>query len=367
MSAPQIVPAPVPAQPEAARPVNKNKKYRRDKPWDNDPTLDKWKIEEFKPEDKPHGLLEESSFSVLFPHYREKYISEIWPLIKKEFEKYHIRPELNLVDGSMSVTTTKKTWDPYIIIKARDMIKLISRSVPFDQAKRILEDGVYSDVIKLKGIAKNKERFVKRRQRIVGPNGMTLKALQILSNCYILVQGTTVSVIGNFKDLKVVRRVVEDAMKNIHPIYSIKELMIKRELMKKPELQNENWERFLPHFKKQGQKRKEQKKAKKTKRENKDYTPFPPDQQPRKIDIMMETGEYFLNNEKKEEVKKTVKKQAAKEKSGQKGKIRESEYVAPDEDKLFAEKKRTIVEGEQGESLAEMKKKFGSSKKAKAE
>lgn len=49
------------------QPVNKNKKYRKDKPWDNDPTLDKWKVDEFKPEDNPHGLLEESSFAVLFP------------------------------------------------------------------------------------------------------------------------------------------------------------------------------------------------------------------------------------------------------------------------------------------------------------
>jgi ribosomal RNA assembly protein len=47
--------------------VNKNKKYRKEKPWDNDPNLDKWKVDEFKPDDNPNGLLEESSFAVLFP------------------------------------------------------------------------------------------------------------------------------------------------------------------------------------------------------------------------------------------------------------------------------------------------------------
>ena len=52
----------------AAPVVNKNKKYRKEKPWDNDPTLDKWKVEAFKPEDNPHGgVIEESSFAVLFP------------------------------------------------------------------------------------------------------------------------------------------------------------------------------------------------------------------------------------------------------------------------------------------------------------
>lgn len=64
---------------------------------------------------------------------------------------------------------------------------------------------------------------------------------------------------GYFKDLKLVRRIVIDTMKNIHPIYSIKELMIKRELAKNPDLANESWDRFLPHFKKQNVKRKKAK------------------------------------------------------------------------------------------------------------
>ena len=354
-------------QPQSDQPtVSKKKKYRRDKPWDNDPTLDKWKIEEFKPEYNPHGLLEESSFSVLFPQYREKYIKEIWPLVKKDLEKFHVKPELNLVDGSMTVTATRKTWDPYIIIKARDMIKLLARSVPYDQAKRVLEDGVYCDVIKIKGLVKSKETFVKRRQRLIGPNGMTLKALQLLTNCYILVQGTTVSAIGNFKDLKAVRRVVEDAMHNIHPIYDIKELMIKRELMKRPELQNENWERFLPHFKKQNQKRKAKSKPKKEEKK-KEYTPFPPEQLPRKVDIMMETGEYFLTQQQKEEMKKDAKRKTAKEKIVKKEKEKESAYIAPDEDKLFAEKKRALVENEQAAPISELKNKFMKSKRKHVE
>ena len=57
-------------------PVNKNKKYRKDKPWDTD-DIDHWKMEEFKVGDMKSHLLDESSFATLFPKYREKYLQQV--------------------------------------------------------------------------------------------------------------------------------------------------------------------------------------------------------------------------------------------------------------------------------------------------
>lgn len=190
-------------------------------------------IEPFKPEDNTAGAFtDESRFSTLFPKYREQYLKGSWKFITQALQKQGVGCELNLVEGSMTVWTTQKTYDPAAILNARDLIKLLARSVPAPQAVKILEDEVAMDIIKIRNLVGNKDRFVKRRQRILGPNGSTLKALELLTETYLLVQGNTVAAMGPYKGLKQVRRIVEDTMHNIHPIYAIKELMIKKELAK---------------------------------------------------------------------------------------------------------------------------------------
>ncbi|CBF70657.1 ribosome biosynthesis protein KRR1 [Aspergillus nidulans FGSC A4] len=302
----------------------------KDKPWDTD-DIDKWKIEEFKPEDNAGGsFAEESSFATLFPKYREVYLKEAWPVVTRALEKHGIACTLDLVEGSMTVKTTRKTYDPAAILKARDLIKLLSRSVPVQQALKILEDGVACDIIKIRNQVRNKERFVKRRQRILGPQGSTLKALELLTGTYILVQGNTVSAMGPYKGLKEVRRIVDDCMANIHPIYHIKELMIKRELAKDPTLAHESWDRFLPNFKKRTLS-KRRTPFKVTDKSKKVYTPFPPAPEKSKVDLQIESGEYFLSKEAKERAQKEEVMERQRIKREEKMKEREKAFVAPEE------------------------------------
>eukprot|EP01053_Blabericola_migrator_P004289 Blabericola_migrator_1__4288@NODE_2316_length_2947_cov_117_596528_g1452_i0_p2_GENE_NODE_2316_length_2947_cov_117_596528_g1452_i0NODE_2316_length_2947_cov_117_596528_g1452_i0_p2_ORF_typecomplete_len237_score49_91KH_8/PF17903_1/4_7e31KH_1/PF00013_29/8_3e03KH_1/PF00013_29/0_012_NODE_2316_length_2947_cov_117_596528_g1452_i064774 len=235
-------------------------------------TTDFWKQPEFDESEVKHEFVEESDFKILFPEHRSQYIQEEWPRIKDILQNVNLKCDLDLVQKVMTVATTNKTRDPFKILKGRDMLKLISRSVPLHQAKRVLETDVCCEVIRIGGMVRDKERFARRRQRLVGPAGSTLKVIELLTDTYVCISGQTVSVIGSWKGIKQVRKIVLDCMNNIHPIYQLKTLMVKEELQKDQNMQEVDWERYLPHFKKSSSNKKPAAGGKKGGRKRKVHT-----------------------------------------------------------------------------------------------
>ena len=159
---------------------------------------------------------------------------------------------------------------------------------------------------------------------------------------------------GPYKGLKEARRVVEDCMANIHPIYHIKELMIKRELAKDPDLVNESWDRFLPHFKKRTLS-KRRKPFKITDKSKKVYTPFPPPQEKSKVDLQMESGEYFLGMHAKERVRREVRLESERKKREDKQKERVQAFIPPHEPEV--EKEARPKRADKGDGVVSGRKK----------
>ncbi|KAM0828315.1 hypothetical protein ACQ4PT_067634 [Festuca glaucescens] len=288
-------------------------KHDKEKPWDEDPTIDRWTVEKFDPSWNEGGLLEVSSFSTLFPEYTE--VLRRFSLHLCIGGGFHDCFDHQEDQGSIHYSQGQgpdKT--PVAECPCTPIVSSICFCCFSSQAIKVLNDEMNCDIIKIGSIIRNKERFVKRRERLLGPNLSTLKAIEILTGCYILVQG-----------LKQVRRVVEDCIKNIkHPVYHIKELLIKRELAKNPALATESWDRFLPNFKKKNVKQK-----KLNTKEKKQHTPFPPPQQPSKIDLELESGEYFMSDKKKSARKWQDKLDKQSEKSEEKKRKREAAFVPP--------------------------------------
>ncbi|KAF2560642.1 hypothetical protein F2Q70_00014131 [Brassica cretica] len=296
-------------------------KHDKPKPWDDDPNIDRWTIEKFDPAWNPTGMLEVSTFSTLFP----KDFVCVGEMEKKVETLVHLAasgsPPITSYDSTTPVEEEKlnrenqnldkrvkykgkhdkpKPWDDDPNIDRWTIEKFDPAWNPTGmlEAIKILEDEVQCDIIKIGNLVRNKARFVKRRQRLLGPNSSTLKdeyhlfafcfvafndfgflqAMEILLDCYILVQGSTVAAMGSFKGLKQVRRVVQECLRNeIHPVYQIKNLMMRKELAKDPALATESWARFLPTFRK-----KNVQQIKPKSKEKKAYTPFPPEQTPSK-------------------------------------------------------------------------------------
>jgi ribosomal RNA assembly protein len=198
--------------------------------------------------EKKGNLVSKTHFNIIYPKYQEKKIKESWKVIKKTLNSFFIFSKLDLFSGSISIVTTKFTKDPFCIIKARDFLKLISRSVPTEQAAKIFFDNIFCEVLKISNFTRNKKVFLKRRKRLIGINGSTIKAIEMVTNTYILVQGNTASVMGSCSGIKQVRTIIEDCMKNIHPVFHIKLLMVKQQLFRDPTLTKESWNDYLPNF-----------------------------------------------------------------------------------------------------------------------
>ena len=101
---------------------------------------------------------------------------------------------------------------------------------------------------------------------------------------------------------------------------------------------NENWDRFLPHFKKRTLS-KRRKPLRVTDKSKKPYTPFPPPPEKSKIDLQIESGEYFLGKQAKERADREKREEKQKEKQAQKKTSRHKELVPPHEEAAASARK----------------------------
>ena len=117
--------------------------------------------------------------------------------------------------------------------------------------------------------------------------------------------------------------------------------MIKRELAKDPKLADQSWDRFLPKLPKKSLSKRRKPRVI---HDKKNKPLFPPPQQPRKIDLEMESGEYFLKKWDKQAKEKEQKDAARLEKKREREEERKKDFIPPKEEVPKKKKKSNILD-----------------------
>ncbi|MFO7872630.1 MAG: KH domain-containing protein [Candidatus Undinarchaeales archaeon] len=132
--------------------------------------------------------------------------SKIVKRIEKETNtKVKIDSELNEV-----VISETDESDPFLLWKARDVIKAIGRGFSPKKAFRILEENADLKIINLKDyLGKSKSTQVRIKGRIIGKEGKSKKKIQDLTNTDIVIHGHTVAIIGFPVGLEIAMRAIE--------------------------------------------------------------------------------------------------------------------------------------------------------------
>ncbi|KAM0685199.1 ribosomal RNA assembly protein krr1 [Conglomerata obtusa] len=278
-----------------------------------------------------HHFLEVSTMNVAIPTYRNTYITENFKSIAEKLTQKKLH--LDHTNNILTVSTTKQTRDPYILIKAQDYINLIVRGVAYETAEKVLEDKYTCEIIKTStNLAK--DTFINRRARLEGPNGSTLKAIKLITKTDIIIQGKTVCIIGEFKRVREAIEIVSGCYKNLHPVYMIKKLMVRRELEKDKEMVDVDWKRYLPDVKSKMKNQRGDGKKKKSEKKVAEEDIADDDIAEAKIAEENENKENMQNNN-AEETKSDTKTKTIieKDKKTKSHKIKKSKkiYEAPDE------------------------------------
>ncbi len=111
--------------------------------------------------------------------------------------------------GEVEIFSTPEMDDPVLLWKARDIVKAMGRGFSPERAFKLLDDAYYFEVIPLKQYVGERPNQLRRvKARIIGKEGRTREMIEKFTNCHIVIAGNTVSIIGEYLNLKVAKEAI---------------------------------------------------------------------------------------------------------------------------------------------------------------
>ncbi len=118
--------------------------------------------------------------------------------------------KLTIDSESGEVEIDDTNADPFLALKAEDVVKAIGRGFSPKRAFRLFEEDVIMEIIDLKDYYGKRENRIRiARGRIIGTNGKARRTIEDFTGTYISVFGNTVAIIGSYEGMEIARKSIE--------------------------------------------------------------------------------------------------------------------------------------------------------------
>ncbi|MCD6434285.1 MAG: RNA-processing protein [Candidatus Diapherotrites archaeon] len=99
--------------------------------------------------------------------------------------------------------------EPQNTVIAQDIVKAIARGFSPEKAMLLAEPEYMLDIIELRDWVNSENAAKVKRARVIGRKGSAREKIEEKTNCFLSVQGKTISIIGHVEDIEKARKAVE--------------------------------------------------------------------------------------------------------------------------------------------------------------
>ncbi len=131
--------------------------------------------------------------------------------VKKEIEERgQVQLRVDSETGEVTIIPRDPEHDdPLLLLRTQSVVKAIGRGYTPEKAMFLFNDGYFLEVINLKEFShNNKARLIRLRSRLIGTRGRTRKTIEKLTRTSIVVQGSTVSIIGKYENMLLAKEAI---------------------------------------------------------------------------------------------------------------------------------------------------------------
>src|SRR6056297_391890 len=122
-------------------------------------------------------------------------------------DRAEVRLDIDSEDGTVKVDTV---GDPVTALKGPDIVKAIGRGFKPDDALALLDDDMMMfEMIDIEAAARNKNDLRRQKGRLIGEGGRTRELMEELTGASVVIYGSTMGIIGNPKEVDIVRTAAE--------------------------------------------------------------------------------------------------------------------------------------------------------------